>query len=221
MKKKHTYLIILLILFTLTGCNSQKEEKDNNNSKDDYNITNTTNEETSSDNKSEPQIEKKGHTIESSVGKFIIDKDGSVYYINFKELTLLGVKYTLTESDLSILGTKNTYKNYTYQNEPSCSIETGCEIEGYKLDLSNISSAYEVYFGNGASTTTIIFLSYDGLVHELTFEIQTSNINIELKKDVCNCQNIVSVVPNVSFSGSSALLIDKNGNKYNYTSALN
>lgn len=193
----------LIIMLLLTGCNNKETNHD-------VNINNN-------QEKENEVIEKKGHTLDSNVGKFIVDKDGSVYYENYKNINYMGSTYNLTETNLSVLGTKQQYTNYTYQTSPICNIETdGCTIEAYKLDLTNISSAYEVPFGNGGSTIVIILLSYDGKVHELKFELASNKV--ELSKDVSSYKDIVSVVPNMSFGGQGTILIDKNGNKYNYYS---
>lgn len=61
-------------------------------------------------------LEKKGHTLSSIVGYFIIDKDGSVYYQPYKNINYLGATYELRELDLSILGTKNTHNIKTLKN---------------------------------------------------------------------------------------------------------
>lgn len=163
--------------------------------------------------------EKKGHVLNSTVGKFIVDKNGIVYYENVEKFNFLGIESQLTEETLSVLGTKEKYINNTYQNSSDCVIETsGCTVEAYKLDLTNISSAYEVYQGNGAIDISIIFLSYDGIISELIFKEESEKIKITLNKNNSKYSNIVSIVPNTSISGNSVFLIDKYGNKYTYES---
>lgn len=197
MKKITKYLLpTVCLLLLLTGCNNS------NNNTNEVNNNN--------------QIEKKGHTLNSSIGTFIVDKDGSVYYENYDEITYMGMPYKLTAKDLYVLGTKKEHKNYTYQSEPLCNLEKGCTVEAYKLNLTNVSSAYEVTFGNGGASGAIIFLTYDGKVHELSFRFYSEN-KIELTTDVSKYPNIVSVVKNMQFGGHGAMLIDANGNKYDYT----
>lgn len=177
---------------------------------------NNTNKQDNNQNTVENKVTKKGHTIDTSVGKFIVDKDGSVYYIKEQETGVTGTVAELTDKDLSVLGIKQQYKNYTYHNSPECNTEEGCIIEAYKLDLTNISSTYEVYLGNAVVGPTIIFLSYDGKVHELNFNLFVQKDKVQLTKNVSEYPNIVSIVPNMSFGGHGAMLIDKDGNKYNY-----
>jgi len=204
MKKISKILILsLTLILFITGCN-KKENSDNKNI---------------AENNNENKVTKKGHTIDTSVGKFIVDKDGSVYYIKEQEKGVAGTVAELTDKDLSVLGTKKQYKNYTYHNSPECIIDEGCMIEACKLDLTNINSSYEVYLGNSVVGPTIIFLSYDGKVHELSFNLFVQNDKIKLKKDVSQYPNIVSVVPDMDFNGNGAMLIDKEGNKYKYFDA--
>ena len=160
---------------------------------------------------------KKGHVLSSTIGNFIIDKTGIVYYENFEEFEISGIKIKLTEEVLSTLGKKEKYVNNTYQNATDCVIEaSGCTVEGYKLDLENISSAYETYNGNGEISTSIIFISYDGQVSELIFKEKDEKQTIEITKNNPEYKDIVSVVPNMSFGGNSTILIDKYGNKHEY-----
>ena len=160
---------------------------------------------------------KKGHVLSSTIGNFIIDKTGIVYYENFEEFEISGIKIKLTEEVLSTLGKKEKYVNNTYQNATDCVIEaSGCTVEGYKLDLEYISSAYETYNGNGEISTSIIFISYDGQVSELIFKEKDEKQTIEITKNNPKYKDIVSVVPNKSFGGNSTILIDKYGNKHEY-----
>ena len=94
--KKYLLSLILVVAF-LTGCSNNTN----------YRNTETNNNEL---------LEKKGHTLSSIVGYFIIDKDGSVYYQPYKNINYLGATYELTELDLSILGTKNTHNIKTLKN---------------------------------------------------------------------------------------------------------
>ena len=84
------------------------------------------------------------------------------------------------------------------------------------MSLENISSVYETYNGNGATTLDILFVSYDGQVHEISFNLGKETSTIKITKNTSKYPNIVSIVPTVTFGGHSTILIDKNGNKYNY-----
>jgi hypothetical protein len=53
-------------------------------------------------------------------------------------------------------------------------------------------------YGNGIASGNIIFLTNDGNVHSLSFDL-SANKKIVLKQDVSQYTNIVSVVKNSSF----------------------
>lgn len=206
MKEKRKILLLFICLsLLLTGCASNN--KTNNENNIDNNENSSSMEETI---KIEPS--KKGHTLNSSIGEFIVDRDGSVYYENYEEFNYMGTTYKLTPNELSILGTKQEYTNYTHQNDPFCDLEKGCTINAYKLNITNVKSAYEVMYGNSGTSGRIIFLTYDGKVHSLNFNLAGDN-KISLSKNISKCSNIVSVVKNMSFGGHGAMLIDANGDK--------
>ena len=228
---KKLLLNILIITLLLTGCTNNKETNNNNlediTGKEEINKENNEEnkdiEEENKDeiiNKENIKTNKLGHTLNSTVGKFIIDKDGLVYYEASSTAILLGAEYKITNKDLEQFGKKQRYINYTYQAEPLCDInKEGCIVNGYKLDLENISSAYEIYNGNGGTLVNILFLTYDGIIHELSFKLGEEACTIKLTKNVSKYPNIVSIVPTVSFGGHGTMIIDKNGNKYHYQDA--
>ena len=118
-----------------------------------------------------------------------------------------------------MLGEKGKYTIDDYNIDPSTS--KGQPFDGYKLNLSNISSVYDVYFGNGGIGYYIMFLDMDGNVSILAMEASGGAsekvvLDVKLEKSINEYKNIVSVVENLEFGGSSVLLIDKDGNKYRY-----
>ena len=91
---------------------------------------------------------------------------------------------------------------------------------GYKLDLKDIKAGYEVYFGNGGTSDSIIFIDKNGKINELYFEY-LGKWNITLYKNVGDYKDIVSVVPNKGIASFFAILIDKDGNEFKYYGAKN
>lgn len=159
--------------------------------------------------------------INTDVGTFIVDKDGSVYYRK-------GNKYAngninINFKDDSVLGAKGTYEVEDYITDLDYDEVNKQHIEkhnfdGYKLDLENILSIYEIHVGNGVSNT-IYFLSKDGKVNSLHFAVVSEDTPIEvtLKKDICKYPNIVSIVQSSGFDALEVIFVDKDGNKYTGT----
>lgn len=116
----------------------------------------------------------------------------------------------------TVLGTKETYK----LNELIDMSGEIIEFEGYKLDLENIQGAYSAYFGNGGLSQSILFISAEGKISELTIKALNENAaEIKFTKNIEKYKNIVSVVNTVGDSANYAILIDNEGNKYEYFGA--
>lgn len=68
---------------------------------------------------------------------------------------------------------------------------------------------------------SIIFIDNDGKVNELQFSaVSQELIEVNLYRNVGEYENIVSVVSTSSYGGNSAILIDKDGNEYEYAGAM-
>lgn len=198
---------------------SKEDIVDNSESKEEQNTDNSENLEIEEITNETSKEGKTGHILDSTVGNFIILPNGDVYYESDDTIYFSGTEIKISKTTLSVLGTKKKYISKIYQKEPESATEgKGCTFEAYKLDLNNISSAYEIYQGNGGFDISIIFLSYDGSVSALNFtqKISTDEIKISLNKNISKYSNIVSVVTNMSYGGHGAMLIDKDGNKYQY-----
>lgn len=172
-------------------------------------------------NKNEETTDKIGQVLNSSMGQFVVDKTGFVYYIPNecwkKNNAIDEYKLNFTEESKKNLG---QYGTYQLEVDISPGNEEKDLVEAYKLDLSNIKSAYEVEFGNSGTMVYIIFIDNTGKVNELQFNvISPEQFSVKLYKDIRGYENIVSVVSNSSFGGQSAILIDKFGNEYNYYGA--
>jgi len=107
------------------------------------------------------------------------------------------------------LGEKGTYTidDYLLYDEYNNPINT---VEAFKLDIENINSLYEIKFNN---ETNIIMLNKNGQISILSFNItNTNNLIITFEKNLDEYNNIVSVLTN----NNSVILVDKDGNKYNF-----
>ena len=141
------------------------------------------------------EIKQVTQVLQTNVGTFIIDKDGSVYY----RITVdkyVGAKVELNDSSI---GTYGNYEVSDYITGLDSDSDTNEVIEdhkfdGYKLNLENINSAYEIQIGNGGSSEVIYFLSNDGKVNELKFDSNGKTVDIKLSKDTSSYPNIVSVL---------------------------
>lgn len=156
-----------------------------------------------------------GHVLYDSIGTFIISKTGEVYFDPADNPTNSGVSVELDLSDRNIF-TEGSFNVENYQLGPD--IEDN-DFSGYKINLSNIQAAYLFSFGQSGGEKNIIFVDYEGKIHELVFGSSTGEILTRLFTNVGNFNDIVSVVENSGFGGISAILIDKDGNQYQYTGA--
>lgn len=173
--------------------------------KDNKDITNNqNNEQKVTSNNQVTQI------LSSKIGRFIIDKEGFVYYHKTVD------KYVGAIVDFNNVSFAkfSTYKVSGYKIAIDDDQELGSEFKGYKLDLENINSAYEIETGNGGTSEVIFFLSKDGKVNELRFSSNGSKLDITLEKNTSNHPNIVSVLKSSGFGAQTYILVDKDGNKY-------
>ena len=169
-------------------------------------------EETTQDTKQATQI------LNTDVGTFIVDKNGSVYYEKADKFNSYEIKI---DSNTNI-GTYGTYEVEDYiaglgYDETSKKTTEDHKFEGYKLDLENINSVYEIYLGNGGANDQIHLLSNDGKVNVLSFVANGEQLDITLSKDTCTKPNIVSVLQSSGFGAFEVIFVDKDGNKYTGT----
>lgn len=211
-KKGNNSLIIVLalLLIGVGGYILYNKNISKNTTNNEENNTKTTEVETKKETQQATQI------INTKVGTFIINKDGSVYYRKTVD------KYAGAEiviDDNNSIGTHGNFEleDYVTGLNPDAESQESREIhtfEGYKLDLQNINSAYEIMVGNGGSSEIIYFLSKDGKVNELSFHSNGTSISINLKKDTSSYTDIVSVLQSSDFDAQKVILVDKYGNKY-------
>ena len=59
-------------------------------------------------------------------------------------------------------------------------------------------------------------LDKDGNVYNLNITFENNELTFKLKEEI-NYKNVVSILVNDTDEEKSAIFVDKNGNKYNYT----
>lgn len=161
-------------------------------------------------------INRLGQSFDTKTGKYIIEKDYSVYYIPEEEFH--GIKIEIPE-DVGKYGKYNTKEVYS----PAPIIdEYDGSFNGYKLNLTDIKCGYNINIGNSEDTDYIIFIGKDGSVSELKFEVTKENkVDVKLTKNVANYKEIVNVVQTADIDGNYAKLIDETGNQFAYYGATN
>lgn len=212
-----TFVVILLIVCLGLGgfiFYDKVINKDNNCPEETKNVTNKDN-----SNVVVTSQTKTTQILISKPGKIIVDKNGDAYLVfdenythynkikNANGLDKLG-KYGEYEVDDYVTGldydenSKKTIKEHKFN--------------GYKLNISNIISVYEVEIGQDpTSYPTYLFIEEDGTVDMLAFEIGSSAKAI-LEKNVSEHANIVSVNQSATFDSAIARLVDKDGNTYDF-----
>lgn len=197
----------VVLYYNLEDNNSNVEQNNNENTEinnEQSNNNNTNNEQQTDNNNGNTNTSRKtySYSIDTNIGEFIISKIGEVYFIG-------GERYTVNLSN-----SQGTYGNYSVDGIVGA-------FKGYKLNVSKIKAVYCVYMGQSKSDRTAILLDYNGNISELVIQENENILNCTLTKNVSGYSNIVSVVPNNTFDGNSAILIDATGKCYNYYGSNN
>lgn len=218
--KNNTWLIILLILIILglTGYIVYDKILSNREAKEPETkeVEETESNETITQN--ETQV------LKTRVGDIIVSTDGSVYYVpNTKFLDYHSDGKTLNFIDDKKIGTYSKYKVEGYKLGVINEGLIPTEFEGYKLDLKNVTAAYECYFGQDSWSDSILFTTKSGKVAAFTVYINISNdkTDVKIDNDITNYENIVSILQSQGFESSNVLLVDKEGNKYKFDYTYN
>lgn len=133
-------------------------------------------------------------------GKVIVSKDGSVYFE-------ANENYTFNFSNDFVKGSYNV-DDYILGPEFN-------QLEGYKLNTSNIRSASSFDVGNGGAVISVVLITRDNKVEIIYFNNSNgNNVDVTFKK-VDNLSNIVSVVESSAFGGHGYVYYDVNGNQIN------
>ena len=132
-------------------------------------------------------------------GKVIVSKDGSVYFE-------ANENYTFNFSNDFV---KGSYSVDDYILGPEFN-----QLEGYKLNTSNIRSASSFDVGNGGAVISVVLITRDNKVEIIYFNNSNgNNVDVTFKK-VDNLSNIVSVVESSAFGGHGYVYYDIDGNQY-------
>ena len=210
-KKNNKVLLIILIIILITisvFVGFKIGTKENNDEKNISQGNNVSNDKLEGNNKEESinkNLTKIEQHLNTNYGDIFVKKDGTVYYLKKDDM-----KFTKE------IGTLDKYSFDYYDNNKALCSKESCPQEAYKLDLTNIVGAYEVYFGNGAESKDIILLDQDGRVNDLSLVKENDNYQMTLKKDVFKKAQIVSVLLQHGFDGSGTILVDTEGNQYDY-----
>lgn len=135
----------------------------------------------------------------------VVSSNGDVY---------LDVNTYNNKIDLSSCGVKGSYTNVL----PNTT-ETN-NFEGYKLNVTNIISAYTFYFGNNTNSYSLLMLDKEGNITELVITSETNGIKTKMEKNT-QFSNIITVVDKMYTGAHGAIVVDKNGNEYYYNSIAN
>ncbi len=188
----------------------------------------TSNKEAASKNNEQNGIVKNNINIQNAtqvlstrVGDIVVSTDGSVYYVpNTKFLDYHSDGKKLSFIDSTKIGAFSKYKVDGYRlGVASDGTLSPTEFEGYKLDLSDVTAAYECYFGNGGLSDSILFTTKSGKVDIFTVYIGISTdekAEVKIDKDISEHENIISILQSAGFDSSNVLLVDKDGNKYEF-----
>lgn len=216
MKKGNAGVVVLIIalfvvIIAMAGylLYSHMNTNNNENMQENTNV-NPNNNFQKNENKNE------GYMMRIDNGYIIVDGSGEVY-LKYERALYTSSPFS-TERELNLLSTTDLkYGSYTATPYDYPQDEKDI-FEGYKLNVSNVISAYRVEFGNGGNNECVFLVHKDGRISQLIFEINndTNKVDVELIKNVAGYSNIVSVVPNNTFDGQSAVLIDKAGNQIKY-----
>ena len=134
-------------------------------------------------------------------GHIIVTKDGNVYF-------KLNEKYNLIDNDILI---KGQYKIDERILGPEAEDSS---FVGYKVNTSNIRSAYSFEVGNGGVSIDVVLITKDNKAQVLKFY---NSINYDLVVSMENfseLSNIVTAVQEDGFGASGFVLYDINGNQY-------
>lgn len=214
--KSSSVSIIILVLIILGLVGYIVYDKVLLNKEETSETTITENNENTAVTNDSTNVKNMTQVLRTKVGDIIVSTEGSVYYVpNIKFLDYHSDGKELNFSDSNKIGEYSKYKVNGYRLIRGT--DEYEEFEGYKLDFSEITAAYECYFGNGGMADSILFITKSGKVNAFSVYIDIDDkANVKIDKDVTEHKNIVSILQSQGIDSSNALLIDKTGNKYEF-----
>ena len=134
-------------------------------------------------------------------GMIVVTKDGNVYYKPDDKYNLINSN-DLSEGefviDESILGP---------EGEDS-------KFRGYKVNTSNIRSAYSFEVGNGGALISVVLITRDNKVEILNLDNSNGNDIVASLESLNELSNIVTATKWSTWGGNGYVLYDINGNQY-------
>lgn len=146
--------------------------------------------------------------IFSKIGTIYISTNGDVYFDPNDSAELFNEKVDIFKYAKNLLGEPKKY------DIKSNKFMEGHHTFNYKLDLTDVRSVEEFYFGNGGTNFSLLFIHNNGNISELSY----SDDNLKQYKNISGYSNIVSMVVDQNEDGNGARLYDKFGNGIDYTS---
>lgn len=166
-----------------------------------------------------------GFVFSGSYGTYYVTKTGDTYLvpgdwrINVGGLDFVGIKidssaisgkygsYKITDKDIT-----DYVFAYGYGEEVDGSFT---EISGYKLDITNVVSIYDVGFGQSWNGWNTVFVKKDGTVDWLyvmpDFTNGTNTVKTKLTKNVGEYKDVASVMSTMLADGGGVTLVTKDG----------
>lgn len=132
-------------------------------------------------------------------GEIVVTKDGYVYFKPYDN-------YSLTNNNDLV---KGEYDVDDYILGPEYT-----KFDGYKVNTSNIRSAYSFDIGNGGVTVDVILITRDNKVQVLKLEASSGKNIIASLESLNELSNIVTAAKSFGFGGHGYVLYDINGNQY-------
>lgn len=147
-------------------------------------------------------------------GTIIVTKEGFVYF-----------EPSETQKEAEGIEKIGTYGEYELEDyitglgwdEVNQKLTEEHKFNGYKLNLDNVVSAYDVDEGNGNAYQNYLFTQEDGTVDLLAFGYVNGITKAVFEKNVSEHSNIVSVTQSAGFGADIIRFIDRDGNSYKFS----
>ena len=165
------------------------------------------------------EVSSSGFRTSIGYGELYVTEAGDAYLRPYEEVNSGVLRIKIEFEPNALPGEKGTYKLKTediggkelYQTDMDLDVEE-IEFEGYKLNLKNIVSAYDVVIPAHAwGGWTTVFIDSDGITHWMNIRAGGASDKCEATaiKTVDKYQNIASVID--SYDYGKVLLVTRDG----------
>lgn len=165
------------------------------------------------------EIASKGFKADVGYGKIYVTKAGDVYLEPYEDAYVGALSKKIEFSEDALPGEKGAYKLKTeeiggkelYQTDAELDIEE-VEFDGYKIDLENIVSVYDVTIpAHVWGGWTTVFIDKDGITHWMRIYDNGSNGKCEATSiiSVDEYKNIASIIDRYDYG--KVLLVTRDG----------